>query len=142
MNLPNLEGERRARAEQRLHDERSAWLTTVRSDGQPQTSPVGFMWDGTRLLIISRPDAPKIRNLGSNPKVALHLDTDEDADDGGVLTLEGEASVDDAPLSEGEISAYVGKYLEIMRAEGITPDEALAEYSSVIRVAPVRIRSY
>jgi hypothetical protein len=48
-NLPNLEDKTGASAEQRLQDEKTIWLTTVAADGQPQSSPVGFLWDGTRL---------------------------------------------------------------------------------------------
>jgi hypothetical protein len=34
------------RAERRLREEQIAWLATVRSDGQPQSVPVWFFWDG------------------------------------------------------------------------------------------------
>jgi PPOX class probable F420-dependent enzyme len=142
MSLPNLHGERRARAEQRLREEKTIWLTAVRPDGQPQTSPVGFVWDGARFLIASQPGAPKVRNLRSNAKVSLHLDTDREGDDGGVLTIEGEGSVDAAPLSSDEVASYLDKYREAMHADGFTPEEAFAEYSTVIRVTPMRARAY
>ncbi len=32
--------------EARLREEVIVWLTTVRSDGQPQSVPVWFLWDG------------------------------------------------------------------------------------------------
>ena len=35
-----------ARAAERLRGEQVAWLTTVRADGQAQSSPVWFLWDG------------------------------------------------------------------------------------------------
>lgn len=131
-----------ARAKQRLHDERIAWLTTVGSDGQPQTSPVGFTWDSARFLILSQPDAVKVRNLQVNPKVALHFDTDADAEDGGVLTIEGTAELDPGTIPESEASSYVAKYLNAMEANELTPDEAFAEFSQVIRVTPTRARMY
>ena len=40
-----------ARAEGRLRDEGIIWLTTVRSDGQPQSVPVWFLWNGESFLI-------------------------------------------------------------------------------------------
>jgi PPOX class probable F420-dependent enzyme len=64
-----------ARADQRLRSEQILWLTTVRADGQPQASPVWFLWDGTTLLVFSRPDAQKLRNLAANPRVAVHLES-------------------------------------------------------------------
>lgn len=142
MSLPNLDADRRSHVEKRLGDEGIVWLTTVRSDRQPQTSPVGFVWDGQRFLIISQPGTPKVRNIRSNPKVSLHLDTERDAVDGGVVTLEGTAALEDGPLHGEEASVYLERYGPDMRAQGLTPDEAFSEYSTVIRVTPTRVRSY
>ena len=38
-----------ARADRRLRSEPVAWLTTVRADGQAQSTPVWFLWDGDTL---------------------------------------------------------------------------------------------
>src|SRR5438552_1850372 len=35
---------KRTHADRRLLDEKIAWLTTVRRDGQPQSSPGWFLW--------------------------------------------------------------------------------------------------
>jgi hypothetical protein len=52
-----------SRAEDRLRSEEIAWLTTVRLDGQPQSVPVRFLWDGKvpRLLQARRPEAAERR---------------------------------------------------------------------------------
>jgi PPOX class probable F420-dependent enzyme len=146
--LPDVEGESAVRAEERLREGTIIWLTTVTSSGQPQTSPVGYAWDGTTILIISNPGAPKIRNLRGNPKVALHLDLDDGAEAHSVLTIEGIADREDAPpgqpaqLSEKEVSAYLDKHLESMNWAGLTPEDTFADFSTVIRVTPTRARSY
>ncbi|MFC9977464.1 nitroreductase/quinone reductase family protein [Spirillospora sp. NPDC127200] len=146
--LPHLDGEAAADAERRLRDETIIWLTTVRPNGQPQTSPVGYVWDGAAFLIISNPAAPKIRNLRANPKVTLHLDLDRDAERFSVLTIEGVAELEPAPpggpapLSEREVSAYLDKHLESMRWAGLTPEQAFADFSTAIRVTPIRARCY
>ena len=143
MTLPGLDDERDARAQQRLRHEQEVWMTTVRSDGQPQASPVGFLWDGTGFLVLSRPGSQKVRNLRGNASVALHLEIDQRAeDDGGVVTLEGTASLDPDPIGEQEAAVYLEKYEEAMRSAGLTPEELFAEYSAVIRVEPTRIRVY
>ena len=66
--------------ERRLREEEVIWLTTVRRDGQPQPIPVWFLWDGETILIYSRPDQQKVRNIRHNPKVSLHFNTDEYGD--------------------------------------------------------------
>jgi len=128
-----------ARADQRLRTEQILWLTTVRADGQPQASPVWFLWDGEALLVFSQPGAQKLRNLAANPRVAVHLDTDEAGED--VVTIEGTAAVDpDAPPSD-QLEAYVAKYREGIRALGWTPAKLAKDYSAAIRILPVRART-
>jgi Pyridoxamine 5'-phosphate oxidase len=38
------------RAERRLHEEEIAWLTTMRTDGQPQSVPVWLLWNNEAFL--------------------------------------------------------------------------------------------
>ena len=59
-------GERAAR---RLREEPLAWLVTVSPAGQPQPSPVWFEWDASGILLYSKPDTPKLRNIAANPRV-------------------------------------------------------------------------
>lgn len=146
--LPNLAGEAAAHAQRRLDDTTIIWLTTVGPGGQPQTSPVGYVWDGSRFLIVSAPGTPKVRNLRANPKVAMHLDLDTTSEDYSVLTIEGVAELDPAPagrpapLSEEERSAYVDRHREAIDSAGLTPEEAFTELSTVVRVKPTRARAY
>jgi PPOX class probable F420-dependent enzyme len=143
MTLPGIDEERTARAERRLRDEQEIWITTVRADGQPQASPVGFLWDGASFLILSQPDSQKVRNLSRNPRVALHLDIDREAEqDGGVITLEGDARLDPDPIGDHEAALYVEKYEEVMRWAELTPEALFADFSAVIRVTPSRTRVY
>jgi PPOX class probable F420-dependent enzyme len=62
---------------QRLSNEPIGWLTTAGADGQPQSSPVWFIWEGVSLWLRSQAHAGKVRNIRANPRVAFHL-----ADDG------------------------------------------------------------
>jgi PPOX class probable F420-dependent enzyme len=59
--------------ERRLQEEKIAWLTTVRADGQPQSVPVWFLWKAGAFLIYSQPRRQKLRNIGTNPRVDLNL---------------------------------------------------------------------
>jgi PPOX class probable F420-dependent enzyme len=130
----------RARADRRLRTEQVLWLTTVRADGQPQASPVWFVWDGETLLMFSQPGAQKLRNLAANPRVAVHVDTDEAGED--VLTIEGTAAVDpDAPSSD-RVAEYQVKYRDGIQAIGMTPDQLARDYSVAIRIRPTHARAW
>lgn len=143
MTLPGLDDRQRTHSEQRLRDEQEIWITTIRADGQPQASPVGFLWDGTSFLILTAPTSQKVRNLRANPRIALHLEIDRQAEnDGGVLTLEGTARLDGDPISDEEAKTYAAKYADALRSAQMTAEDAFAELSTVIRVTPTRVRAY
>jgi PPOX class probable F420-dependent enzyme len=128
------------RADRRLRTERILWLTTVRTDGQPQASPVWFVWDGETFLIFSQPDAQKLRNLAANPRVAVHVDTDEAGED--VVTIDGTAAVDPDVPSSDQLEEYQVKYREGIQAIGTTPAELARDYSVAIRIRPTRVRTW
>lgn len=95
---------------------------------------------GSELVIHSKPDAPKVRNIAARPAVALHFDTDPDGHDVAVLT--GEATIDPAPVTVDELAAYVAKYRDGIAGLGMTPESMVAEYNAVIRVTIERTRGY
>ena len=125
-----------ARAERRLRDEEMAWLTTVRPDGQPQSVPVWFLWDGETFLIYSQPGQRKLKNIGRNPRVGLHLNSN--ARGGDLVRAEGTAQIlEDFPLAS-EVGEYVEKYRESIARIGFEPDGFARAYSVALRVTPDR----
>ena len=124
------------RAESRLKKEEVAWMTTVRSDGQPQTVPVWFLWDDEGILIYSQPGRQKLKNISRNPHVGLNLNSN--AQGGDVVRLEGKAKVaDDAPPSS-EVPSYVEKYRESIARIGFDVEGFARAYSTAVRVTPER----
>jgi PPOX class probable F420-dependent enzyme len=71
---------------ERLATEEIAWLTTVTGKGQPQSSPIWFLWDGESFWLRSQEHAAKVRNIGGNPRVSLHLS--DDGHGGNVVTVD------------------------------------------------------
>ena len=123
-------------ADRRLREETIIWLTTVRPDGQPQSVPVWFWWDGETFLIYSQPGRQKLRNIRNNPRVGLNLNSN--AYGGDVVRVEGTARiVEDAPPAN-EIGEYVEKYRDNMARIGFDPDGFARAYSVAIRVEPTR----
>jgi PPOX class probable F420-dependent enzyme len=125
---------------QRLNSESIGWLTTVSAGGQPQSSPVWFLWDGESLWLRSQAQAGKVRNINANPRVALHLA--DDGYGGNVITIEGSASVE-SELPAQVLEAYFAKYGEAVRtALQTTPEQLAADYPTTIRITPTRTRAW
>jgi PPOX class probable F420-dependent enzyme len=127
-----------ARADRRLRSEQVAWLTTVRADGQAQSTPVWFLWDGATFLLYSQPDAQKVRNLAANPRVSLHLS--DDGSGGDVVTFEGAASVEPGTPRADRVDGYLTKYRAAIDALGYEPGPFARTYSTPIRIRPTRVR--
>ena len=127
-----------ARADRRLRAEPVAWLTTVRADGQPQSTPVWFLWDGETFLVYSQPGAPKVGNVTANPRVSLHLNDDGTGDD--VVSFEGAATVEPGTPRADRVEGYLAKYRAAIAALGYEPGPFARTYSTAIRVRPTRVR--
>jgi PPOX class probable F420-dependent enzyme len=123
---------------ERLRRELIIWLTTVRPDGQPQPTPVWFLWDGDTFLIYSQPKARKLHNIAHDPKVALNLNSDEWGSK--VVVITGEAFLDHAAPPVTGNAAYKKKYAEGIAQIGLTPESMASEYSVAIRVKPAHVR--
>lgn len=127
-----------AAAEERLRSDIIAWLTTVRADGQPQSSPVWFLWMGSTFLIYSRPGRPKLENIASNPKVSVHLRGSESG--GDIATFDGTAEfLQDGPSAD-RVPEYVSKYRQEMQGYGWSPARFAELYSEPIRITPTEAR--
>ena len=132
--------EQGARVDRRLREEQIVWLTTVREDGQPQPMPVWFLWDGETFLIYSKPNAPKLRNMRGNNRVALNLHTNEHG--GDVVRFEGTAVILDSPPPPAAVDAYMEKYAAGIAGLGMTPETMARTYSAAVRVTPGRLRTW
>lgn len=117
-----------------LEREPIVWLSTVRPDGNPHLVPIWFSWDGESILIFSKPDAQKVRNLRAHPTVMLALgDADADFDIG---LLKGTAELSATPAPEALTPEHLAKYAAQMAAIGLDAETYAATYSQVIRIVP------
>jgi PPOX class probable F420-dependent enzyme len=127
-----------ARALARLHDEMIMWMTTVRPNGQPQTSPVWFLFDQGEFLVYSLPGTARISNIAANPRVSLHLDGNGEG--GDIVTIEGRAEIDPEALPSDRMPAHRDKYAGYIARHGWTPESFAADYPVAIRITPTRSR--
>jgi PPOX class probable F420-dependent enzyme len=130
----DLSQERDSHIEQRLRDDSIIWLGSVRPDGRPHLVAVWFLWTGSDLLIFSKPDQQKIRNLRQSSRVVLALDDTNHGVDS--ITLEGEAELVDDPEVNCTLPEYVTKYGADIKGIGYTPETMAGVYSQAIRITP------
>jgi len=136
-HLPSAD---RERVEGRLHSNLIAWLTTVRPDGQPVTVPVWFLVrDDETILLYSRPQQGKLRNIAANPKVSFALDVTDIGRN--IVRLEGTARRDHEQPPANEHPAYLAKYTERMAAMFDTPEQFATLFSAAIIITPARLHT-
>jgi PPOX class probable F420-dependent enzyme len=128
------------RVEAKLNSAQIIWLVTSDGDGTPQPSPVWFLREGVTLLIYSKPNAPKLRNIGSHPRVALHFDTDASGND--VIILHGTAAVDTSVPPPDQPGPYLEKYRAGIADIEMSPEQFAAAYSTPIRVRIEKVRGF
>ena len=125
-------------AREHLAQDVIAWLTTVAPDGRPQTSVISFLHDGATIVLYSKPDTPKVRNLAASPLVAFHLQSDPYGDH--ALIVEGTAAVDASIPPSDVHGAYRAKYRDPLAHWGMDEATTAREFSVPIRIRPVRVR--
>jgi PPOX class probable F420-dependent enzyme len=129
-----------ARALARLDTERVIWLTTVSPSGQPQSSPVWFLFTDGEFLVYSLPDTARLRNIAGNPRVSLHLDGNGRG--GDIVSIEGTARLDpEAPPANGA-EAYLARYRDWIASRGWTPESFARGYPVAVRIRPTRVRAW
>lgn len=92
-----------------------ATFTSLRPDGTPHVTPVGFTWDDAAGLarVICSAGSRKARNAGTRAAVALCQ-----VDGARWLTLEGQARVSADP---GEVAEAVARYTRRYRPPRVNP---------------------
>jgi PPOX class probable F420-dependent enzyme len=85
-----------------------AGIATIGPNGEPQTSPVWYGWDGTHLKFSTTKARQKYKNLVRNPRVSASiLDPD---DPYRYLEIRGVAEIEDDP-DKAFIEEMAHKYL-------------------------------
>jgi PPOX class probable F420-dependent enzyme len=101
---------------------------------------VWFLWEGdASVLLYSKPDTPKLRNIGENPRVTLHLDGNGQG--GDIVVCVGRAAVSDDPPADA-VPEYVEKYAPLIERNRWTPASFAADYSVPVRIAITRVRGH
>jgi nitroimidazol reductase NimA-like FMN-containing flavoprotein (pyridoxamine 5'-phosphate oxidase superfamily) len=68
-------------------------LAYTGTDGFPRVIPIGFLWNGERIVVCTATTAPKVRALGLRPQVALTIDTGDTPASARSLLVRGNAEL-------------------------------------------------
>ena len=94
------------------------------SDGFPRAIPIGFLWNGSRIVVCTAATAPKVKALSSRPNVALTIDVGDTPAEATALLVRGLASVD---IVDGVPDEYIAAARKVMGADQV------AEFESQVR---------
>jgi general stress protein 26 len=99
-----------AEAERHLETAQLFWVTTVRADGRPHTTPLLAVWNDGALHFTTGPDEQKAKNLDANRRCSL-LTGCNTLDQGLDLVVEGETRrITDEPRLQLLAAAWEAKY--------------------------------
>jgi len=97
-------------ARRRLQDAELFWVTTVRPDGRPHTTPLLALWVDDALYFCTGPTEQKAKNVAHNPHCILMTGCNA-LKEGVDLVVEGDAvKVGDDDKLQRIAEAYVSKY--------------------------------
>ena len=119
-----------------LEREDVVWVSSIRPDGRPHLAAVWFLWDGDSILVFSKPNAQKVRNVRANPSVMIAVG--QPGIDFDVELIEGVAELDETATSRLLPRSFETKYAHLVARAGVALDRFAAVYSQPIRIRPSR----
>ena len=109
-----------------------ARLAYTAGDGTPRAIPISFTWNGSRIVMCTTTNAPKLAALRRNPAVALTIDTEVHPP--AILLLRGRAELD-------VVDGIPDEYLQMNGSYQMTPAqrveweaEVRSLYDSMVRI--------
>jgi PPOX class probable F420-dependent enzyme len=138
--LLDLSQPKNAHIDRRLRAEPIIWLSSVRPNGRPHLVPVWFLWDGESILIFSKPNNQKLRNIQENPNVMLALEAANQGND--IVLIEGVAEFVEDPEVSPAMPEYAEKYAGLLGRMNWTAEKMATSYTQAVRVRPGRVFCY
>lgn len=120
-----------------VDDRDQVWLSSIRPDGSPHLVAAWFAWDGDAIVVLTKPDSQKVRNLRRDPRVMIGLGSFGDGAD--IELIEALAEVAPGPAEPATLpDAFARKYAAVLDRLGVTAERFASVYSQVIRIRPTR----
>jgi nitroimidazol reductase NimA-like FMN-containing flavoprotein (pyridoxamine 5'-phosphate oxidase superfamily) len=101
-------------------------------DGTPRVIPIGFLWNGSAIVVCTSTVAPKGRAIRERPDVAVTIDVGTTPAESRSLLVRGPASVE-------TVDGIPSEYLDAAR-KTMAPDEAAGFEQAVTAMYPQMVR--
>jgi Pyridoxamine 5'-phosphate oxidase len=128
-------------AEQLLRSPDPARLAYDGRDGFPRVIPIGFLWNGSAIVVCTAPTAPKVKALTERPQIALTID--DIGPPAKALLVRGIASIE---IVDGVASEYLGAAAKSTSGDELAAFEAnvraLYKQMARITITPTWARYY
>ncbi len=98
-------------------------LAYVARDGTPRNVPIGFVWNGSQIVMCTTKNAPKLPALRKNQMVALTMDTEVHPPK--ILLIRGRAELD-------VVEGIPDEYLQMNGSYQMTPEQRI-EWEKEVR---------
>jgi hypothetical protein len=98
-------------------------LAYVATDGTPRSIPIGFVWNGTEIVMCTAKNAAKLAALRHHPAVALTIDTEVHPPK--ILLIRGRAELD-------VVDGIPEEYLQMNGSYTMTPEQRV-EWEAEVR---------
>lgn len=135
MNTQELARElRHPDAQELLRSGSLARLAYSGHDGLPRVIPIGFHWNGERIVVCTAPTSPKVRALSSRPNVALTIDTGCAPATAKALLVRGLVAMDTV---DGVPDEYIAASAKSLDASKLTQFErhVRSVYKQMVRIS-------
>ena len=113
------------------------------SDGFPRAIPIGFHWNGSRIVVCTAATAPKVKALSSRQNVAMTIDVGDTPTEAKALLVRGLASVD---IVDGVPDEYLAASRKALGADQVAEFErqvrSMYDRMARISIEPVWARFF
>lgn len=92
--MSDIEQLSRPGAEELLREATLLRLAYAGRDGLPRVVPIGFLWDGGRIVICTAPSAPKVAALAERPQAAITIDEGDTSATAKQVLIRGTAEIE------------------------------------------------
>ncbi|GFG50969.1 pyridoxamine 5-phosphate oxidase [Mycolicibacterium agri] len=134
MDTDELHRELHQQGAQDLLNGVSAHLAYTGTDGYPRVIPVGFLWNGERVIICTATTSPKVAALSARPHVAVAIDAGNTPDGAKSLLLRGVATLDTVDGVPDEYLAQSAKTMD-KEQQAVFEREVRRVYPQMVRIS-------